>query len=171
MPLNRPELQQEIEQFLFHEADLLDTHQLDAWLALFTEDARYRMPIRSTRANRDSAQSWSGPDEVAYFDDSKAALALRIRRLGLGSAWAEEPRSRTRHFVSNVRITPGDADGAYEIACNFLVYRNRAEAQTDLFAGERRDSLVRSGGGFQIAGRLILLDQSVLQANNISFFF
>ena len=129
------------------------------------------MPIRSTRANRDSAQSWSGPNEVAYFDDSKASLALRIRRLRTGSAWAEEPRSRTRHFVSNVRIQPGEADGRYEVSCAFLLYRNRAEAQTDIFAGERKDSLLRSADGFQIAGRLILLDQSVLQANNISFFF
>jgi 3-phenylpropionate/cinnamic acid dioxygenase small subunit len=186
MPRNRPaiellaaaqsasrDLQQEIEQFLFYEASVLDDHQLDEWLDLLAEDIRYVMPIRSTRANRDAAHEFSGPGDVAYFDDSKASLNLRVRRLRTGSAWSEEPRSRTRHFVTNVRIAPLDAAGEYEVVSAFLLYRNRAEAQTDIFAGERIDGLRRcdTPAGFQIFQRRILLDQSTLQANNISFFF
>lgn len=186
MPLNRPALdvlrrsagvsrdaQQEIEQFLFYEGSLLDDHQLDEWLGLLADDIRYVMPIRSTVANRDRSNEFSGPREMAYFDDSRASMDLRVRKYRTSSAWAEEPASRTRHFVTNVRITPLDMEGEYEVVSAFLLYRNRAEQQTDLFAGERIDGLRRvpSAAGFQLFSRVILLDQSTLLANNISFFF
>jgi 3-phenylpropionate/cinnamic acid dioxygenase small subunit len=167
------DLQQEIEQFLFYEASVLDDHQFDEWLGLLADDIRYVMPIRSTRANRDQAKEFSGPGDVAYFDESKASLGLRVRKLHTSSAWAEEPRSRTRHIVTNVRIVPLETAGEYEVVSAFLLYRNRAESQTDLFAGERIDELRRcdTPAGFQIFQRRILLDQAMLMANNISFFF
>lgn len=166
-------LQQEIEQFLFYEAAVLDEHRLDEWFGLLADDLSYVMPIRRTLATRDEGQMFSGPQDVAFFDDSKASIGMRIRRLHTGSAWAEEPRSRTRHIVSNVRIAPLEREGEYEAVSAFLVYRNRAESQTDLFAGERIDALRRADtpAGFQIFGRRILIDQSMLMANNISFFF
>jgi 3-phenylpropionate/cinnamic acid dioxygenase small subunit len=167
------DLQQEIEQFLFYEAALLDNHELDAWFELLADDLRYVMPVRSTRSVRDQAHEFSGPRDVAYFDESKASIGLRIRRLHTGSAWAEEPRSRTRHFVCNVRIACLERAGDYEVTSAFLLYRNRAESQTDVFAGERIDTLRRvdTPAGFQLAGRRVLIDQSMLLANNISFFF
>jgi 3-phenylpropionate/cinnamic acid dioxygenase small subunit len=162
------DLQQEIEQFLFYEAAVQDERLLDEWFALLSEDVRYVMPLRATRA-----AEFSGPHDIAYFDDTKASMTLRLRKLQTSSAWAEEPPSRTRHFVNNVRITPLPAGGEYEVACAFMVYRNRAERQTDLFAGERIDGLRRTGGpaGFEIFSRTILIDQATLAANNISFFF
>ena len=167
------DLQQEIEQFLFYEAALLDGHDFDTWFELLAADLRYVMPIRSTRSTRDQAQEFSGPGDVAYFDESKASIGIRIRRLHTGSAWAEEPRSRTRHFVCNVRIACLERDGEYEVTSAFLLYRNRAESQTDVFAGERIDTLRRadSPAGFRLSGRRVLIDQSMLLANNISFFF
>ena len=165
--------QQELEQFLYYEAALLDAHHLDAWYDLLADDLRYVMPIRTNRATRDAMDAYSGDRDVAFFDDSKASMGLRIRRLRTGSAWAEEPRSRTRHLVSNIRLASLEVDGEFEAACAFLVYRNRAEAQTDIFVGERIDRLRRvdSPAGFQLFSRRILIDQSTLQANNISFFF
>lgn len=185
MPQSRPALellragteighstQRQVEQFLYYEASLLDDHQLNAWLDLMADDMRYVMPIRSTRFNRDRDKEFSGPRDIAYFDESKESLTLRVRKYGTSSAWAEEPSSRTRHFVSNVRIAPLGAD-EYEVVSAFLVYRNRAEQQSDLFAGERIDGVRRtdSPAGFQLFSRVVLLDQSVLLANNISFFF
>ena len=186
MPQNRPaldllrasarvgrDLQQEIEQFLFYEGSLLDDHQLNEWLGLLADDIRYFMPLRRTLANRDRTQEFSGARDIAYFDDSKPSMAQRVRKYNTSSAWAEEPASRTRHFVTNVRITPLEVEGEYEVVSAFLIYRNRAEQQTDIFAGERIDGLRRSEGpaGFQLFNRAILLDQSMLLANNISFFF
>src|ERR1700743_3794643 len=102
MPRNRPalelltasravdrDLQQAIEQFLFYEASLQDDHDFDAWYDLMADDLRYVMPIRSTKAARDG-DAFSGPRDVAYFDESKASMGLRLRRLRTGSAWAEE---------------------------------------------------------------------------------
>jgi len=166
-------VQQAIEQFLFYEAALLDAHSLHEWFALLADDIRYVMPIRTTRSVRDDAQQYSGPRDLAYFDESKDSIGLRIRRLYTGSAWSEEPRSRTRHFVSNIRIAPLEISGEYEATSAFLLYRNRAESQTDLFAGERIDTLrcIDSPAGFELVGRRVLIDQSTLLANNISFFF
>jgi 3-phenylpropionate/cinnamic acid dioxygenase small subunit len=177
------DLQQAIEQFLFYEAALLNDGQFDEWFALLAPDIRYYMPLRATRAGRDQASQYSGPRDIAYFDETKASLDLRIRRLHTSSAWAEEPPSRTRRFLTNVRINPlpttgQAADGAavageFEVLCAFLLYRNRGERQTDIFAGERIDGLRRADtpAGFEIFARTILIDQTTLVANNISFFF
>ena len=166
------DLQQEIEQFLFYEASVLDDRQYEEWLGLLGDDIRYFMPIRSTLSNRDRAKEFSGDHDIAYYDDSKSSLALRVRKYRTSSAWAEEPFSRTRHFVTNVRVMPLET-GHFEVASAFLVYRNRAEQQNDTFAGERIDGLRRvdTAAGFELFGRTILLDQSMLLANNISFFF
>jgi 3-phenylpropionate/cinnamic acid dioxygenase small subunit len=167
------ELQQGIEQFLFYEAALLNDGQIDEWFTLLADDIRYYMPLRATRAARDQRDQYSGPRDIAYFDETKSSLDLRIRRLHTSSAWAEEPPSRTRRFLTNVRINPSAVEGEYEVLSAFLLYRNRSERQTDLFAGERIDGLRRTGAaaGFEIFARTILIDQATLTANNISFFF
>jgi 3-phenylpropionate/cinnamic acid dioxygenase small subunit len=167
------DLQQEIEQFLFYEASLLNDRLIDAWFDLLADDIRYVMPLRTTRASRDQASEFSRPDEIAFFDDTKASIDLRIRRLHTSSAWAEEPPSRTRRFVTNIRVSPLPKPGEYEILSAFLLYRNRAERQTELFAGERIDAIRRAEtpAGFQLFARTILIDQATLTANNISFFF
>jgi len=166
------DLQQEIEQFLFYEAALLNERRFDEWLDVLTEDIRYFMPLRATKGSRDSQSELSGDGDIAYFDDSKTSLLLRIRRLKTSSAWAEEPPSRTRRFLTNIRITPLESE-EFEVSSAFLLYRNRAERQTDIFAGERIDGLRRRAGspGFEIFARTILIDQATLMANNISFFF
>jgi 3-phenylpropionate/cinnamic acid dioxygenase small subunit len=166
-------LQHEVEQFLFHEAALLDQHRLDDWFALLADDLHYVLPIRQTRHARDRDRELSGDRDLAVFDESKASIALRLRRLNTGSAWAEEPRSRTRRLVTNVRLVPTGPDGDIQVRSAFLLHRNRAEAQTDLFVGERRDVLRRAAipAGFQIRRRRVVLDQATLLANNISVFF
>jgi 3-phenylpropionate/cinnamic acid dioxygenase small subunit len=167
------DLQQGIEQFLFYEAALLNDGQIDEWFALLADDIRYYMPLRTTRSVRDQRDQYSGPRDIAYFDETKSSLDLRIRRLHTSSAWAEEPPSRTRRFLTNVRINPSAVESEYEVLSAFLLYRNRSERQTDLFAGERIDGLRRTGtaAGFEIFARTILIDQATLMANNISFFF
>lgn len=166
-----PELQQAIEQFLYLEAELLDAGDVAQWLTLLTDDVRYVMPIRSNRNPREQHREWSGPADVALFDETKSSLTMRLRKLETGAAWAEEPRSHTRRLVTNVRIE-AQADGSFRVRSNFLVYRNRAERQVDLLAGERIDVLrpTEDTAGFALADRRILLDQTTLLANNLSFF-
>jgi 3-phenylpropionate/cinnamic acid dioxygenase small subunit len=167
-----PELQQEIEQFLYLEARILDDRDYHRWYDLLTDDIHYFMPTRYNRLRRESAGEFSAPDEAAFFDEDKASIAMRIRRLDTGFAWAEDPPSRTRHIVSNVVIRPA-AFGEYEIDCYFIVYRSRLEREVEIFVGMRHDRIRRAANdaGFQIARRTIILDQTTLLARNLSFFF
>jgi 3-phenylpropionate/trans-cinnamate dioxygenase beta subunit len=100
-----------------------------------------------------------------------ASLKGRVARLDTGMAWAEDPPSRTRHFISNIEVMPGAADGEIEVHCNFIVYKNRSEAEQDFYVGARRDVLRRVDGGWKIASRRLVLDQNVMLAKNISTFF
>ena len=78
--------------------------------------------------------------------------------------------SRTSHMVANLRVAEAD-DGLIDAHCRFFIYRNRNETETDFFVGKRRDRLRPEGDSFKIAAREIFLDQSVLQAKNLTLFF
>nr|ACF16029.1 terminal dioxygenase beta subunit [Bordetella sp. IITR-02] len=168
-----PELQHEIEQFYYWEAKLLNDRRFEEWFALLAADIHYFMPIRTTRIMRDARLEYSGTGEYAHFDDDAAMMKGRLRKVTSDVSWSENPASRTRHLVSNVMIADGPVEGEYEISSAFIVYRNRLERQLDIFAGERRDTLRRNKTetGFEIVNRTILIDQSIILANNLSFFF
>lgn len=168
-----PELQQEIEQFLYAEAALLDARDFDTWYGLLADDLRYVVPTRRTTLKREQERELSAPDEAALFDEDKASMGLRMRRLASGMAWAEEPPSRTRHLVGNVRIHPAERDGEYRVESAFLLYRSRLERDVDIFVGRREDVLrvADTPYGYLIARRTVVLDQSTVLAANLSVFF
>ncbi|CUU55044.1 3-phenylpropionate/cinnamic acid dioxygenase, small subunit [Parafrankia irregularis] len=178
----------EVEQLYYREADLLDEHRFVEWLDLLADDLVYWMPTRTDRLRRQQDRSVAARGEAAYYDETKASLQWRIRRFESGSAWSEDPPSRTRHLITNVRVRHavvgddlagpdlaepglGPAEAVLVARSNFLVYRNRLQREENVFAGERTDLLRRAGGGLLIARRTVLLDQNVLLAKNISTFF
>jgi 3-phenylpropionate/cinnamic acid dioxygenase small subunit len=177
------QLIRQVEQFLYREARLLDDRQLHQWLELLTDDIKYWMPIRSNRypanskaisimdGSRYEEDDLSKEDELALMDENKDSLQRRVDRLDTGMAWAEDPPSRTRHFVSNVEVQPGDREGELKVYSNFIMYRTRAETEQDFYVGSREDVLRRVGGDFKIAYRKVTLDQNVLLAKNVSNFF
>jgi 3-phenylpropionate/cinnamic acid dioxygenase small subunit len=165
-----PELQQEVEQFLYLEAAVIDERRYVDWLEFFTDDCHYYMPTRYNRMRREMDHEFSRPDEVAHFDEDKASLKVRVKRLLTGMAWAEDPPSRTRHMVSNVRIELL-SELEIRVHCNFYVHRSRLERDVDTFIGRREDLLRRNAKlGWQIVKRHLYLDQTVLLAKNISIF-
>jgi len=164
-------LHREIEHFLFHEARLLDDRRVHEWVELFTEDARYWMPVRGERADRTPAAEFAKENELAFFDETKETLKQRAQKLDTGMAWAEEPPSRTRHLVTNIEAYETDAPARVQVYCNFIVYRTRLETKEDLFVGRREDLLTKEKDSWKIAGRKIFLDQTVLFADNLSIFF
>ncbi|ETX09273.1 aromatic-ring-hydroxylating dioxygenase subunit beta [Candidatus Entotheonella palauensis] len=170
-------LQHEVEQFLYMEARLIDDRKFRDWLDLFTDDVHYWMPTRINRLRDSAADPWeigrelASADEMAWFDDTKAGLEQRVIRLETGMAWAEEPRSRTRHFVTNVEITLGGHADELQVRANFLVYRSRLETEQDYFVGTREDVLRRVNGQLKIARRKIIYDATVSSAKNLSIFF
>ncbi len=171
---NKLFLQYEVEQFLYYEAQLLDNRQFEQWLDILADDLHYFMPLRTNRGRREMALEYSNEKESAYFNDNKAFMKARIRKLRSGFSWSEDPPSRTRHIVSNVIIEEDLSNAIYRVNSAFILYRNRLERQVDVFAGERCDVLRRVEGGaqqFQIVSRKILLDQATLLSNNLSILF
>ena len=164
------ELRCEVEDFLFHEADLLDDRRFDEWVDLLTDDVRYWMPVRHNPQGKGPVEAeLAAPDGNYYFNDTKETLAIRVKRLGLENAWAEQPPSRTRHLVTNIRIK--NARGPeLEVHSNFLAYKTRLEQDRDIFVGKREDILRRIEGQLKIARRTIILDEATLGARNISIF-
>jgi 3-phenylpropionate/cinnamic acid dioxygenase small subunit len=166
----------EVEDFLYREAELLDERRYEEWLDLFTDDARYFMPMRRNVPHDQSAREFTREGmDVNWFDEGKDTLARRVQQIRTGLHWAEEPPSRICHMVSNVEIlqtTPaGPSPSELAVKSRFLIYRNRVETETDVLVGKREDLLRRENGGFKIARRKIVLDQSVLLTKNLTFFF
>jgi biphenyl 2,3-dioxygenase beta subunit len=163
-------LQYEVEQFLYEEAALLDARRYRDWLGLIADDIHYWMPIRRTVTISDLDREFTKPGYMAFFDDDRELLEMRVKKLEAGSAWSEDPPSRSRHFVANVRIVGVAGD---EITCDvaFHLYRTRLESEVDSWVGRRTDVLRRQGGGFRIAKRHLFLDQTLIRATNMSTLF
>ncbi|MCB9960503.1 MAG: 3-phenylpropionate/cinnamic acid dioxygenase subunit beta [Hyphomonas sp.] len=163
-------LQHEIEQFYYHEAALLDGRLYRDWLNLFTPDVHYFMPIRRTKTTKDLDKEFTQPGDMALFDDDHFLLSARVRKLETGYSWAEDPPSRQRHLVTNVRIL-GQAEDEIDVESGFHFYRTRLHSEEDTWIGHRKDVLRRVEGELKIARRAIYLEQTILLARNLSNFF
>ncbi len=163
-------LQREIEAFYTREAELLDERRFAAWLELFAEDARYFMPIaRNMPFDHPQDEYTRERSDANWFDEGKEYLIKRVEQLESGDHWAEEPRSRTSHLITNVNIAEINGD-ELAVHCRFLVSQNRQETDVNLFVGKRIDKL-RRNGSLQIVHRTIHLDQSVMLAKGLTTFF
>jgi 3-phenylpropionate/cinnamic acid dioxygenase small subunit len=174
--LTRLVLTQEIAEFLYAEAELLDERHHSQWLALLADDIRYWMPMRRNVKYGDVSREFTRErEDINWFDEGKETLTRRVRQIETGIHWAEEPQSRITHMVSNVQLIKATPDiaAAQEVAakCRFLIYRNRVETETDLLVGKREDTLRRAGDSWVITRRKIILDQNVLMTKNLTFFF
>ena len=160
-----------VQDFLYREAELLDERRYEEWLDLFTDDAHYFMPMRRNVPHDEPEREFTraGAD-VNWFDEGKDTLTRRVQQIRTGIHWAEEPLSRICHMVSNVQVLHA-SEAEVGVKSRFLIYRNRVETETDVLVGKREDLLRRVNGGFKIARRRIVLDQSVLLAKNLTFFF
>lgn len=163
-------LQFEIEQFLYAEAALLDARLYRDWLGLLTDDIHYWMPIRRTVTLSDLDREFTAPGDMAYFDDDRELLEMRVRKLEAGSAWSEDPPSRSRHFVSNVRILDVQGDDI-TVEAAFHLYRSRLNTEVDSWVGRREDVLRRTPEGLRLARRHIFLDQTLVLSTNMSTIF
>ena len=168
-PGPRTDLQREVEQFLYHEAWLLDERHLYEWLDLFTEDARYSMPVRQPVERPEEAVRTAGELGPPLFDDDKEFLTLRVKRLETRLAHSERPPSLTRHVIANVQVA-ADEDGEVDVRSNFIVFQSRGELSEQTFFGKREDRLRRVDGQWRIARRMVVLDHTPLP-RTISIFF
>ncbi len=158
-------LHHEVSQWLFREAELLDGGNFAGWLELLAPEIRYVVPVRVTRQQ---GEGDGHQGHAAHFEDNLFTLTKRVKRLESKFAWAEDPPSRTRHFVSNVRVESGD-DDLVRARSSLLLHRSRGDSPgSEQLAGERRDTLVRTPGGLRLRERLVLLDHSTLPVQNMA---
>jgi 3-phenylpropionate/cinnamic acid dioxygenase small subunit len=140
----------EIETFLVYEARLLDERRYDDWLALFTEDGWYWVPLQEGQAD---------PKEtVSLMYDDRRLLETRVRRLAQGKLHIQEPTSRTSRIVTNASIETRDDAGA-TVRSKFIVTEYRRGAQL-AYAGTYFHRLVPQGGQFRIASKRVDLINS-----------
>jgi len=144
----------EVEDLLYHEADLLDSWRLDDWLELLTDDATYYIPPNDN-PNADARYT------LFTIADDIVRLRERVIRLKDPNCHAEFPPSRTRRMIGNVRITGVDGDEISAVA-NFIIHRFRYNDLDRVFVGHYRYKLKRQGGRLKIAERRAILDEQQL---------
>jgi 3-phenylpropionate/cinnamic acid dioxygenase small subunit len=155
-------------RFLYREAELLDDQRFSEWLGLLTDDIAYQIPTRTTRPRSDLDAQFSKTSFI-MIDDFET-LQLRVRRLEGEYAFAEDPPSRTRRFVSNIRVSEPTVTGELAVKSNIMFFRARFDSPPTLIAGERHDTLRHTDEGIRLAARTVLLDHTLLPMENFALF-
>ena len=154
-------------QFLVEEAALLDAADYSGWLALLCEDIRYLMPVQVTTARGAGPGPRPG---MGHFDEDMYALRKRVQRLATDHAWTEDPPSRTRHFVTNVRTFREEGEDL-RVESALLLFRSRGDTrEADLLSAGRTDLLRATADGLRLTRREITVDESVLRTQNLAVF-
>jgi 3-phenylpropionate/cinnamic acid dioxygenase small subunit len=160
----------EVTDFMVLEAELLDDLREREWLEkLVSKDVVYRLPIRET-VERSRGRGFL--DENYHLNETYGSLSSRVARNETKYAWAEDPPSRIRHHVSNVRVRRDGDTGQLLARSNVLIYRTRQDqTNAQILSGERHDVLRREDGLLKLLQRDVLLDLTVIGTHNLSLFF
>ncbi|MEZ5727354.1 MAG: aromatic-ring-hydroxylating dioxygenase subunit beta [Burkholderiaceae bacterium] len=153
--MSRTPSRSDVEEFLYREAALLDAWQLDDWLALFTDDARYEVPTNQLAADASSGEN------LFFIADDRFRLGQRVARLNKRSAHAEYPHSRTCHMVTNVLIESVEGDELV-VGAAFAVHRFKDE-NADIYVGRYRYRMVVTDAGLRIRDKRCLLAMDTLR--------
>ena len=176
-----PALQLDVEQFYYREARLLDNRQYQSWLALCSESIRYVMPARTNplvdNAERGNESMISIERELEGAESTGTPirnetypyLMLRVERSFKPNAWAENPPARTRRIVGNIEILQVKED-RLSVTSAFHLYYSRPGSENFLYAGQRRDVLLREESGYKILDRLIVMDVSEIALPTLGLF-
>jgi p-cumate 2,3-dioxygenase beta subunit len=152
---------QEVEDLFYKEAALLDEWRLEEWQGLLTEDATYEIPPTDVPEG-DSRNT------LFIIADDAVRIRSRVKQLLGKAAWSENPRSRTRRMIANVRVVGSDGDSIL-VTANFAVHRMRYES-VDTYIGHYDYKLVRKGNDLRIRERRAILDNEALRPHGkISF--
>ncbi|OUM86329.1 aromatic-ring-hydroxylating dioxygenase subunit beta [Parageobacillus thermoglucosidasius] len=145
---------QQIEDFLYYEAELLDEWKLEEWAELFTEDGVYLIPP--------TGYPNAEPRKTLFLvSDDHHRIVQRAKRLLKKEAHVEYPHSTTRHTISNVRIKDIQGDTIF-VRCNFIVYRTKREV-LDVFVGHHEYKLIEREGKIKIQEKRVILDLDALR--------
>ena len=152
----------EVEDFLFHEADLLDSWRLPEWEALLTEDATYYVPPNE-------APEADHRSTLFIVADDRERIRQRVIRLMDPNCHAEYPHSRTRRLIGNVRLTAQHGAETH-VAANFACWRFRRHERIRQYVGQTRHILRATEAGLRIRERRVLIEAHELGSlGSVSF--
>lgn len=154
-------LTMEVTHFLTQEAYLLDTHRLDDWLALYTHDASYWVPL---------VHGQTDPYEhSSIIHDDHTLLAIRVAQYSHPRAHARLPLTRTCHQVGNVQVLQkNDADILVASTLTLVEYRQERQRVWGALVEHR---LRRAASGWQIAAKRVDLVNSQAELDGITILF
>jgi p-cumate 2,3-dioxygenase beta subunit len=148
------ELRADVETFLFDEAELLDTWQLDEWYRLFLPGSVYEVPTTDWTG-------WDAHEGSSFISDTYEILGARMKRLKSRKAHAENPHSHTHRLISNVLVTPeGDE---LEVKANFVLHRFRGDETEQSYVGRYFHRLRATEDGFRFLRRRSVLSHRCLR--------
>jgi len=162
-------LRDRVTQWLLIEAEMIDDQREREWLdTMVSRDLVYQLPLRQTVERKRGKGFIEG---CYHLDETWGSLNNKLRQNETGHSWAEDPPSRTRHYVTNIRVGK-PKDGEMAVRSNLLLYRSRQdELPPQVFSGERHDVLVESEGSFLLKRRVIYLDTTAITSHNLAFIF
>jgi len=130
----------EVEAFLFRQAELLDGKSWQDFIDLFAADGVYWMPASPEQT------SWDGVPSI--FAEDRNLMTVRMKRLIHPHAWSQAPMWGTSHLVGNVVVESDDGD---EIVARsrFHMMEFRRDASRH-FAGSYRHHLRRTREGLRL---------------------
>ncbi len=169
LPFN-DELHLEAHRWLIDEAYLLDAQDYSEWLSRIADDVHYIMPVRVTTA---LGAGYTTSPGMAHWDENKYSLSRRVARFATDHAWTEDPPSRLRHYITNVRTfrTPNPDEIIVDSAV--LLFRSRGDVGESSTVSAGREDLLRrtsSRSGWELARRTIMVDESVIRMQNLAIF-
>ena len=136
-----------LRSFYDRAATHLDEMELDAWAALFTDDARYEVIARE---NYDQGL----PHATIYCD---GAPMIRDRVTAIHEALIYEDRY-LRHFISGVRLNGREGDALKAQASFMLLESVSDRAPEIILVGRYIDVLEERDGDFVIRERRCVFD-------------
>lgn len=151
----------EAAEFAWLEADLLDRHDYAPWLALWTADGRYIVPIDREGDAHEARLN-------VAFDDA-AMRAARVRRLRSGFSMSSAPAARTVRTVSRfVRLPAVDGEWAMRAAMHIVEYKYQ---RTRVLAADVEYALTRYDGALRLARKVVRLVNSDDALHGIGYLF
>lgn len=162
------DLHLQAHRWLIEEAYTLDAQEYEDWLDRLADDIHYIMPVRVTTA---LGAGYSTSPGMAHWDENKYSLGRRVARFMTEHAWTEDPPSRLRHFVTNVRTFRTANEHEIVVDSAVLLFRSRGDVnEPSIISAGREDLLRRVGDDWQLARRTIMVDESVLRTQNLAIF-
>jgi 3-phenylpropionate/cinnamic acid dioxygenase small subunit len=162
------ELHLAVSRWIVEEAYTLDEQRYEDWLETLTDDIHYIMPVRVTTA---LGSAFSTARGMSHWDENKYSLSRRVARFLTEHAWTEDPPSRLRHYVTNVRVFRSTVDDEFIADSAVLLFRSRGDVnEPSVVSAHREDVLRRVDGEFKLARRVIMVDESVLRTQNLAIF-